>query len=352
MKRWLALWACLLPSCFHEEVQLLPAGGAEGADAATATARPPNGQCGGSSYQATNKALEILLLVDESGTAILPGFDCFLNINATACAGAWAVTVNEITTFVNDPRSAGISIAVRYFGSSCEPRDYETPDVPMGRLPEHAIAIMQSLGLKIPLTDTATRPALEGALTYARRRIARPDYNARMIVALIADDGPEPDDCPNNDVPATAQVAASGAASDPAIPTHVFVTTRTTELDEVARAGGTERSIAADFLQPGALAAALIGLRDRELAGLPCEYMLPAAYFERVRNPRLVNLRRDGEPLGRVQDVAACEEARGGWYYDNPDAPSRILTCPSTCSALRRGGSVDIQLDCPTVILY
>jgi hypothetical protein len=71
-----------------------------------------------------------------------------------------------------------------------------------------------------------------------------------------------------------------------------------------------------------------------------------------VNDPALVNLRRDGQPLGRVTGASACDDQPGGWYYDDPAQPARILTCPSTCSALKRGGTVDIQLECPTVILY
>jgi hypothetical protein len=344
----------LLLGCVREEVDLLDRAPTDGAAAGHNDATGARGgQCGGSSYRAVNKALEILLLVDASGSAFLPaGLDCFLTAAPASCRLAWEVATSEIGNFVNDARSAGISLALKYFGSSCEPRDYQIPDVPMGQLPEHAPAVSQSLLVTLPLADTATRPALEGGLAYARQRSASAGYNARMIIVLLADFGPDEQDCANNNIAALTDVAASGSTRDPAIPTYVFVTTRSTELDQVARAGGTERSIMADLAQTGALSSALNSLRDRELAGLPCEYMLPAAYFERVKDPSLVNLRRDGVALGRVRDPSACSEAKGGWYYDDPTLPSRILTCPGTCSALRSGGSVDIQLDCPTFVLY
>jgi hypothetical protein len=308
------------------------------------------GPCGGSSFRAENKALEILFLVDTSASNILPArIECLLNLDFCP---AWNVTFSELGTFVNDPRSAGISVALRYFGKPCDPRVYETPDVAMGRLPEHTTAIMESLRATQPFDDTPTRPALEGALSYARRRTQLPGYNARMIVVLITDDDPDPEDCADNDVPALTRVAAKGAAFNPPLATYVFVTTIETALDAVARAGATERSIYADLGQVGALSAALNNLRERELAGLPCEYALPTQYFQRVNDPALVNLRRDGAPLGRVSGANACDRVVGGWYYDDPVNPSRILTCQSTCSALRAGGTVDIQLECPTVILY
>lgn len=347
------LWASwLLLGCVREEVDLLSrADTARALDGGAAGLAGGGGSCGGNSYRAVNKALEILLLVDSSLSGFFPaGFDCVFN--PATCRLAWEVATSEIVSFVNDPRSTGISLALKYFGKSCEPRDYQTPDVPMGQLPEQASAVTLSLGATLPVSETTMRPALEGGLAYARQRSTAAGYNARMIIVLLGDLSLDAGDCPSNDVAALTEVAASGSALDPPISTYVFVTTRASELDPVARAGATERSIMADLALTGALSSALNSLRDRELAGLPCEYMLPAPYFERVKDPGLVNLRRDGVALGRVRDASTCSEAKGGWYYDDPTRPSRILTCPSTCAALKRGGSVDIQLDCPTLVLY
>ncbi|MND04728.1 hypothetical protein D3C83_251350 [compost metagenome] len=51
-----------------------------------------------------------------------------------------------------------------------------------------------------------------------------------------------------------------------------------------------------------------------------------------------------------VGDASRC--AGGGWYYDDPAAPSRILLCPSSCDAVNdgSGGRVDIALGCETVL--
>jgi hypothetical protein len=363
----LAFGCALLASagCFREEVELVPpvranasdasAPGDAGADAGS----DRGGHCGGNAYRALGKALEVLVLVDRTASGILPAelnLDCLLFADA-GCGGQtyWGVTVDELARFVNDPRSAGISLALRYFGNQdeCDAQTYQTPDVGMGTLPGHAAAITQSLMNALPLSfGTTTRPALEGAILFARQRAQSPGYNARMVILLVTDGEVDESDCPSdNTVSSVVRVAATGLALSPPVPTYVFITSTSRALDEVARAGGTERSILADLRQPGALSAALNLVREREVSGLPCEYDMPAQYFVRVNDPSLVNLTRDGVAVGRVEGSQACTQ-KGGWYYDNPQKPTRILTCSSTCDALKRSGTVEIQLDCPTIILY
>lgn len=362
----LALGCALLASagCFREEVELVPpvddagdasAPGDAGADAGSAVA----GRCGGNAYRALGKALEILVLVDRTASSFLPAelnLDCLLFADS-GCGGQtyWDVTVNELVRFANDPRSAGISLALTYFGNQdeCDAQTYQTPDVGMGALPEHAAAITRSLMNTLPLSfGTTTRPALEGALLFARQRAQSPGYNARMVILLVTDGEVDEGDCPSdNTVSSVVRVAATGFAQNPPVPTYIFMTSTSLALDEAARAGGTERSILADLRQPGALSAALNRVSEREISGLPCEYDMPAQYFVRVNNPSLVNLTRDGVAIGRVEGSQACTQ-KGGWYYDNPQKPTRILTCPSTCAALKQSGTVEIQLDCPTIILY
>ena len=56
-----------------------------------------------------------------------------------------------------------------------------------------------------------------------------------------------------------------------------------------------------------------------------------------------------------VPDAQACDDTRGGWYYDvdptgrRPSPPS-IVTCPATCDQLKmdQTGQVDIVLGCRT----
>ena len=41
----------------------------------------------------------------------------------------------------------------------------------------------------------------------------------------------------------------------------------------------------------------------------------------------------------------------GGWYYDDPAAPTTVIACPDTCDQFQAGsGSVEITFGCATVI--
>jgi hypothetical protein len=275
--------------------------------------------------------------------------DCFSSTGATL----WDIAVAELKQFAGDPKSAGISLALKYFGTECDPDFYAKPDLALGKLPEHASAVAASLGATLPIANTATRPALEGALSYAHARTSTPGYNARQIILLVTDGYPDEADCPDNTTAAAAATAAKGQAMQPAISTYVFVTVPGVTLDPIAQAGGTERAFSAELKTVGALRAALGKVRDQELAALPCEYELPESYFSEVKDPSRVNLTRDGSPLGRVNGPADCDGAgSSGWYYDDPANPRRILTCPAACASLKGASTVNVQLKCPTVVLF
>jgi hypothetical protein len=49
--------------------------------------------------------------------------------------------------------------------------------------------------------------------------------------------------------------------------------------------------------------------------------------------------------------VAGCGQ-KGGWYYDDPANPTKIIMCPTTCAALQGdvGGKVEVIFGCETVI--
>jgi hypothetical protein len=56
--------------------------------------------------------------------------------------------------------------------------------------------------------------------------------------------------------------------------------------------------------------------------------------------------------IPNVGTAAGCG-GNPGWYYDDPAAPTRIITCPATCTALEGDatGSVSVEYGCSTVIL-
>jgi len=295
---------------------------------------------------AEGRALEILVLFDNSTSMILPAIR-----PSGELVSLWDVAVMELERFCTDPRSEGISLALKYFGTECSADFYSTPDVPMGALPEHGAAIAASLANTSPFAETATRPALEGALQYMQKRASAAGNTARQVVLLVTDGYPDEADCPNNSTQAVSAVAAQGLAGPISIATYAFVTVTGILLDEIASAGGTGKTVLADLGNPGALANALASVRDQELSLLPCTYDLPPAFFSDVNDPGLVNLIQDGVAVPHVAAQSDCGERTVGWYYDDAEKPQQILTCAATCGGLKSAARVQVQLSCPTVVI-
>jgi hypothetical protein len=62
------------------------------------------------------------------------------------------------------------------------------------------------------------------------------------------------------------------------------------------------------------------------------------------------------QSVGKVDSEAECAAHAGGWYYDNPAAPTRIKVCPQTCGVLQtfQEPTLDILLGCksePAILL-
>ncbi len=87
-----------------------------------------------------------------------------------------------------------------------------------------------------------------------------------------------------------------------------------------------------------------------------CELNVPSP-AQGTLDPNQVNVKYQmggtppGVTLPQVADAAACT-ASGGWYYDNPTAPTKITLCPSTCSDVQADPSanVSVELGCATQI--
>lgn len=250
------------------------------AQAMDATVATDAAACDAQTGAASMKRLEILVLVENSSSMVLGSV-----LDSTSCllldpkcgsgdAGLprtrWDLVVLDLKQFVRDPRSNGITVALKYFGTDCDPNTYATPDVPFGTLPEQASAIESSLDSTSANALTATRPALEGALQFVQARAKQPDYKARTVIALITDGNPSLFECSDNTFASVSRVAATGSTAAPPVPTYAIAVASGVNLDEIAQAGGTGQTIQADLAQPGALSRALSDLRDREMSALGC----------------------------------------------------------------------------------
>jgi hypothetical protein len=90
----------------------------------------------------------------------------------------------------------------------------------------------------------------------------------------------------------------------------------------------------------------------RAQSTVACAFPLPKPSGGQLIDPHRVNVQYT--PAGSATPVSLgaiqtppCDPNKGGWYFDNPAAPTRIFLCPSTCSAVG-ASAVDVVYNCAT----
>jgi hypothetical protein len=268
------------------------------------------------------------------------------------------------------------------FPGYCQKRDvctsasYATPDVAIATLPAAAASLMTSLAGHTPSGFTPTGPALEGALMFARARIAAMPTH-RVAIVLVTDGLPggfipgyPPAACTPADPAGIATLLSgpNGAGGTPSVPTFVIgvfspgnaAAMAQTNLNILATAGKTAPAVIIDTSQDVS-AALRNALKQVQSKAIACEYKIPSSGV----NPGNVNVSftngagsattiGHNAALDGSMDGSGCD-ARGGWYYDSANpmmiAPTKITACPASCSMFQTdlNGHVDVVLGCPTI---
>jgi hypothetical protein len=242
--------------------------------------------------------------------------------------------------------------------TSCDAGRYAAPAVAISDAATHGADLIASLRAQLPVGATPTGPALAGALEHSR--VWAEQHPGRQVVTVLATDG-FPTVCAPQEIPGIAALA-SGAATGP-LPVRTFVigvfgdadlgADGQARLDELARAGGSDRAIvvntagdvARDFLD------ALNAIRSTAVS---CDFQLEADSgldFDHV-NLRVTDAAGSTQDLLSVADPSACGSG-DGWYYvrDAAGQPSQLRVCPATCQQLEsERARVDLQIGCVTRI--
>jgi hypothetical protein len=298
----------------------------------------------------------------------------------------WNKATGALKAFFADPESAELGVALGFFpeGQCAEAADTQgipedpnlrnvdacaTPIVDLGSLSadaapadEQEAALIAAIDERTPNNGTPMHPALEGALKWATDKVTA-DPSQRTVVVLVTDGAPfgcQPHpgtENVNEDVAVLVDMAAK-AYAEHGIFTYVIGLQGSFEwiVNDIAAAGGTGQAVLVnDSSTHDALLAALQGIKEQHVE---CEIEVPASGpGGDPIDPGKVNVAYTaggmGEPtaLGQVADAGACGES-GGWYYDNPSAPSKILICGATCDSIQgdNGAKLDIVLGCETTI--
>lgn len=80
-----------------------------------------------------------------------------------------------------------------------------------------------------------------------------------------------------------------------------------------------------------------------------CKWTIPAAPQGQHLDPQAVNVRYSvagsaSNTIYGVDGADKCTDQYGGWYYDDPAAPSHVLACPQTCKVLQADLSTKVEV--------
>jgi hypothetical protein len=264
----------------------------------------------------------------------------------------WDAVKTALSAFFADPGAAGTGVGLQYFGigttpASCDVAQYARPAVPIAPLPGVAAALQSSLNNQFTDTFTPTGAALQGALQYAKGWAAQ--NPTRQTVVVLATDG-LPSECSPRDIGSIADMAA-GALQPPAVYTFVIGFGPESNLNTIAESGGTR---AAFFLDPTKSVATefVRAMKNIVTASIGCEFAVPksttgAPVDKDKINVDFTSANGDKTELYRVMNSGDCATHPQGWFYDNPNAPTKILICPAACQNFG-AGQLDIVLGCGT----
>ena len=328
-----------------------------------------NASCVTDSIATEAAPLDIYVMFDQSCSMSCPAEQAGPGL---CCIGGPNPRIDQVRTAMNDfltnPKSAGISIGIGYFGNfpignaSCNPADYATPAVPIAALPGNAQPIEQSLQRAMPTGETPTGAAIRGACTYATSW-KKSNPGREVVVLLVTDGVPEaPSSRACKPTLPDAEAAAKDCVSQSGVATYVLgVGANLDNLAGLAQAGGTGHAYLAGTMDvSNKVLDALNQIRDG--AQVPCKFKVPPAPSGQTLDPGLVNVAyQDTGGASHLVPSAgtAANCAMGGWYYDNPQNPATLSLCPSTCdvvtaeltaaAVLHKGSKLDIEYGCSTV---
>lgn len=308
----------------------------------------PDGSC-----QSFSKSAERVVKTETVEKEVPVAIYIVQDISLSMLGQKWTQAQTAITSFVNDPSSAGLDVALTTWPNNtgqCDGTGYNTPQVPIGRLPDptQIQAITNAINNVNLGGITPLSAALNGGVQFCEAFQAQhPDE--KCVVVLITDGQPDQCEILGNNIPPIAQTAFS----------QFGVKTFTVGmsgadfnlLDQIAVAGGTDctpndpNTAACDVSGGGtSFLTALQLIRSKvtttvttvQTTKIDCAFTIPdppaGATFDRDKvNVEFTN-NGVASTILQVPTAADCAKyGNQGWFYDDPNAPKTIQVCPSTC---------------------
>jgi hypothetical protein len=310
-------------------------------------------QCATQGYEGESLPLDIFIMFDQSGSMLA-------DVGGVTRLSAIRLAAEQ---FLRDPKSAGIGVGIGYFGTqpigsaSCSEQDYRTPQVEITL--DHE-AVLSSLAGRVPTGETPTGAAIRGSCSYAQAHKTENPSHAVVILLLTDGEPKAPVTCQSGTCCPTLADAVDAAeecrTGVPAIRTYVLgVGPFLENLAQIARAGGTNQAyLVGDRDVSTNVLAALNAIRAD--ATIPCQIKLPEPFDGQTLDYGKVNVAYQDPSCALttmyyVEQLELCDPAQGGWYYDDPAAPSSVELCPSSCDQVSTpGGRLALTVGCQTQV--
>ncbi|HEX6274555.1 MAG TPA: vWA domain-containing protein [Polyangiaceae bacterium] len=303
--------------------------------------------CRGVSYEAESVPVDLYLMMDRSIS--------LAEVDEATGKTRWESLRVAIAAFIDEADDQNLRVGLGFFGRTggnddaldCDSSFYASPAVEIGELSDVGPDVLDALSAIQPGGFTPTGPALAGALEHASEWAANAPGRATAVV-LVTDGYPT--QCDPRGISAIADLAERARSNEPYVRTFVIGLAAEFNLDSIARAGGTHQAYRVEAGDPtGSFLGALRNVSNSKLA---CSYEIPEPPADTMKidydEVQVTYTSAGGslEEVPRISDFSACSRnPNGGWYYDDPQAPTQILVCPCTCSRFE-AGRVDVALGC------
>jgi Mg-chelatase subunit ChlD len=322
-------------------------GGGFGASAASGNAdggpTRPGDTCAADKAEVKPVGLDIALLVDTSYSM---DFDL-----------RWQYVKGALLSFVAQPDQDDLGLSLQFFPlrAQCDIDTYAEPALAMNSVSDARSDIETTVNARRMSGGTPIVQALQGMGEYATDWAKK--HTDRKTVVVMATDGVPDATCstatsdPPNDITNAAKTAKALLDGSPSIP--VFVIGVGAELDAlgaIAVAGGTDHAV---LIKDGESAQKefLAALKDIQQKSLTCEYLVPADSdgidFDTVNVEFTQGTNKSD--FFYVDTEGRCNlKPEAGWYYDDPDAPTKVVLCPATCERVSKAvaARIDIAYGC------
>ncbi|NUQ75481.1 MAG: VWA domain-containing protein [Polyangiaceae bacterium] len=308
---------------------------------------PPS--CAIASSEASLKKVNMFVAVDKSGSMQWNG---------------WTEAMNALKTFFQSADSAGLGVALRFWpdnapvngcsSPSCSTNACASPLVPLGTLTSSAApadaqeqALVTAINGKSPNGGTPMYPALAGATQWATNyQNANP--NEKTVVVFVTDG--EPTEC-NTNINQIAALASNAFNSAGVLTYAIGIEgADVAAVNKIAASGQTGQAFLVQKGQNNSqvetqLLAALNAIKGESVS---CDLILQSSGILNPDDVSVIYTPGAGQPTF-LPEVSGAQACGGGWYFDDPNNPTKITLCQSTCNAAKSdiGAKIEVSIGCP-----